>query len=123
MGVQVISRDGQPEYAVLPWAEYQRLLAAAAAGPFEASHAGDMAVDQHSVADPATAAAQVPPPAFARLRELREAQGLPLESLARAVGISPSYLSMIETGERQPDAAIRRSLAWELGVPAWSDAS
>ncbi|AIS16939.1 helix-turn-helix domain-containing protein [Pseudomonas rhizosphaerae] len=123
MGVQVISRDGQPEYAVLPWAEYQRLLAAAAADPFEASRAGHMAVDQQSVADPATAAAQVPPPAFARLRELREAQGLPLESLARAVGISPSYLSMIETGERQPDAAIRRSLAWELGVPAWSDAS
>jgi hypothetical protein len=26
-------------------------------------------------------------------------------------------------GEREPDAAIRRSLAWELGVPGWEEAS
>jgi len=30
-----------------------------------------------------------------------------------------SYLELIENGTRQPDAAIRRSLAWELGVPGW----
>ena len=29
MNVQVIERDGQPEYAVLPWAQYQALLQAA----------------------------------------------------------------------------------------------
>ncbi|MBF2969440.1 XRE family transcriptional regulator, partial [Pseudomonas aeruginosa] len=29
MNVQVITRDGEAEYAVLPWAEYQALLAAA----------------------------------------------------------------------------------------------
>jgi len=43
--------------------------------------------------------------------------------LARTVGISPSYLGLIESGERQPDAAIRRSLAWELGVAGWRDES
>ncbi|MCY1420005.1 hypothetical protein D9M71_356120 [compost metagenome] len=53
---------------------------------------------------------------------MREAKGLALEALARTVGISPSYLAMIESGERVPDAAIRRSLAWELGVPGWRDA-
>jgi hypothetical protein len=26
MSVQVIMRDGKPEYAVLPWEEYQALL-------------------------------------------------------------------------------------------------
>ncbi|AZC27960.1 Transcriptional regulator, Cro/CI family [Pseudomonas sessilinigenes] len=41
--------------------------------------------------------------------------------MARKVGISPSYLALIESGERQPDAAIRRSLAWELTVPGWRD--
>ncbi|CAI3787622.1 hypothetical protein AHFPHNDE_01291 [Pseudomonas sp. MM227] len=120
MGVQVISRDGQPEYAVVPWDEYQRLIAAAAVNPVGAS--ADVAASQPA-ADPVGAAPLAPPPGFERLRELREAQGLPLESLARAVGISPSYLSMIETGEREPDAAIRRSLAWELGVPGWSTRS
>lgn len=120
MGVQVISRDGQPEYAVVPWAEYQRLLAAAAGTPVSAS--ADVVTNAQSAADPVGAAA-APPPSFERLRELREARGVPLESLARAVGISPSYLSMIETGEREPDAAIRRSLAWELGVPGWSSST
>lgn len=122
MGVQVISRDGEPEYAVLPWTEYQRLLAAASAG----------ASVPHTAAIPGTTRATdtvqgaVEPeslPGFDRLRELREARDLPAEKLARAVGISPSYLSMIETGEREPDAAIRRSLAWELGVPGWSSGS
>ena len=57
------------------------------------------------------------------LRDLREGKGLALEVLARTVGISPSYLGMIETGERLPDLAIRRSLAWELGVAGWREAS
>jgi DNA-binding XRE family transcriptional regulator len=126
MGVQVISRDGEPEYAVLPWTEYQRLLAAASAG------ASVPPGEPHTAAIPGTTRAidtvlgAVEPeslPGFDRLRELREARDLPAEKLARAVGISPSYLSMIETGEREPDAAIRRSLAWELGVPGWSSSS
>lgn len=58
---------------------------------------------------------------LAHLRNLREAKGLAIEALARTVGISPSYLGLIESGERQPDAAIRRSLAWELGIAGWRD--
>jgi transcriptional regulator with XRE-family HTH domain len=54
---------------------------------------------------------------------LREAKGLALDTLARTVGISPSYLSMIERGERTPDSAISRSLGWELGITGWRDAS
>lgn len=36
MGIQVISRDGQPEYAVVPWEQYQALLKAAGQAPAEA---------------------------------------------------------------------------------------
>ena len=61
------------------------------------------------------------PASLAQLRSLREAKGLAIETLARTVGISPSYLGLIESGERQPDAAIRRSLAWELGIAGWRD--
>lgn len=113
MGIQVISRDGQPEYAVVPWDQYQALLAAA--GQSEAGTSEPAAVP--------VVAAEAQLPGFERLRQLREAKGLAADTLARAVGISPSYLGMIESGERQPDAAIRRSLAWELGVPGWRDAS
>jgi DNA-binding XRE family transcriptional regulator len=112
MGIQVISRDGQPEYAVVPWAEYQALMAAA----------GQVTPVPEPTA-PGMAASEVVQPAFAELARLREAKGLEATTLARAVGISPAYLAMIESGERDPDAAIKRSLAWELGVPGWRAAS
>ena len=111
MDIQIISRDGEPEYAVLQWAQYQALLTAA------------------GLQQPATPSAQIPPLAteqdlrpLEQLRSLREAKGLAIETLARTVGISPSYLGLIESGERQPDAAICRSLAWELGIAGWRDA-
>ncbi|MBF8731493.1 MULTISPECIES: helix-turn-helix domain-containing protein [Pseudomonas] len=111
MGIQVISRDGQPEYAVVPWEQYQALLKAAGQAPA-------------SVESKATAAAEAPSLAsLSELTRLREAKGLAPEQLARSVGISPAYLGMIESGERQPDAAILRSLAWHLGIAGWSEPS
>lgn len=101
MSVQVIQRDGAPEYAVLPWAEYQALLQAAG---------------QVSAAPPQVASSR---PRLEQLTALREAKGLSPEQLARSVGISPHYLAMIESAERQPDAAILRALAWHLGVEGW----
>jgi len=113
MGIQVISRDGQPEYAVVPWEQYQALLEAAGQ-PAEAAAAATI------TETPSTPASL---PALSELAVLREGKGLAAEQLARKVGISPVYLAMIESGERLPDAAIRRSLAWELGLPGWSDPS
>lgn len=114
MGIQVISRDGQPEYAVVPWEHYQALLKAAGQ-PSEAIPAA--ATTTEAPAIPASL------PALSELAVLREGKGLAIEQLARSVGISPVYLGLIESGEREPDAAIRRSLAWELGIPGWSEPS
>ncbi|MBD7978859.1 MULTISPECIES: helix-turn-helix domain-containing protein [Pseudomonas] len=108
MNVQVITRDGEPEYAVLPWADYQTLLQAAGHTPLAAA---EPQADQRSA---------VP---FSRLSELREKQGMSLEELGRSVGISPSYLELIERGVREPDTAIRRSLARVLGVAGWEASS
>ncbi|MDH4564362.1 MULTISPECIES: helix-turn-helix transcriptional regulator [unclassified Pseudomonas] len=104
MSVQVIMRDGQAEYAVLPWAEYQALLRAAGQGTTE------------TAAEPTRTA-------LGQLKSLREAQGQSLEQLARAVGISPHYLGLIESGEREPDEAIKRGLARVLGVSGWESGS
>lgn len=105
MDVQVIMRDGEAEYAILPWPEYQALLQAA----------GRSAVAQVAAVPAPTTAM----PKLTELSALREGKELSLEELARAVGISPHYLAMIESGERQPDAAIRRALAWTLGISGW----
>ena len=113
MDIQIIARDGEPEYAVLPWAQYQALLKAAG-------------INEQPVPDAPLRQAASPDqilPGLDQLRSLREGKGIAIEALARTVGISPSYLAMIESGERQPDAAIRRSLAWELTVPGWRDES
>lgn len=103
MNVQVIERDGQPEYAVLAWAEYLQLLA----------EAGRRQPESRAAAEPAAG------PVFelARLAEWREARGLSQEQLARAVGISLHYLGMIERGERQPDQAIGRALERHFARP------
>ena len=106
MNVQVIVRDGSPEYAVLPWEEYQALLNAVGAQPSAAK-------DNSPV--------QAQKPALTQLSTLRAAQGMSQEALARSVGISPAYLGLIEAGEREPDTAIRRALARALGVSGWED--
>jgi DNA-binding transcriptional regulator YiaG len=111
MGIQVISRDGQPEYAVVPWEQYQALLKAAGQAPAEVASEGQ------------SVAASAPLPAFSEVAHIRQAKGIAPEQLARNVGVSPAYLAMIESGERQPDAAIRRALAWHLGVAGWSEPS
>ena len=113
MDIQIITREGEPEYAVLPWAQYQALLKAAGVK--------EQASPQATKLQAATPDAILP--GLDQLRSLREGKGIAIEALARTVGISPSYLAMIESGERQPDAAIRRSLAWELTVPGWRDES
>ncbi|MBF7729784.1 helix-turn-helix domain-containing protein [Pseudomonas sp. N040] len=105
MNVQVIMREGQPEYAVLPWAEYQALLQAATgrAGVVEGApreSPGELA-------------------RLAQLTALRESRSMSREDLARAVGISPHYLALFESGERRPDGAIARALARALGVAGW----
>ena len=113
MDIQIIARDGEPEYAVLPWAQYQALLKAA----------GIEQQPPREAPQPRSATPDAILPGIDQLRSLREGKGIAIEALARTVGISPSYLAMIESGERLPDAAIRRSLAWELTVPGWRDES
>ncbi|MFA7895124.1 helix-turn-helix domain-containing protein [Pseudomonas putida] len=113
MDIQVISRDGQPEYAVVPWEDYQALLKAAGQAPANTPV-------ESPVEETASHAAL---PAFSEVGAIRRDKGIAAEHLARNVGVSPAYLAMIESGERQPDAAIRRALAWHLGVPGWSEAS
>ncbi|MFJ7883435.1 multiprotein-bridging factor 1 family protein [Pseudomonas sp. NPDC096917] len=119
MDLQIIKRNGEPEYAVLSWESYQALLKAAGLNAQAAVlTATPTPESERQQPEPVHAL-----PGLDQLRGLREDKGLALEVLARTVGISPSYLAMIETGERLPDLAIRRSLAWELGVAGWREAS
>ena len=105
MNVQVIMREGQPEYAVLPWQEYQALLQAAA--------------KRGEATPPAKSALQPELVKLSQLSTLRQSRGISQEDLARSVGISPHYLAMIEKGERVAEGPIARGLAQALGVAGW----
>ena len=52
----------------------------------------------------------------ARLREMRAERGWTQDELARRAGLSKSYLSRIEDGERQPSLASLLSLAQAHGI-------
>jgi len=52
----------------------------------------------------------------ARVRELRDAQGLSLDALANRSGVSRSMISLIERGESSPTAVVLDKLAVGLGV-------
>lgn len=112
MDIQIITREGEPEYAVLPWAQYQALLTAG--------------INQQPAPDTPARQGHIIQTRFFQVwinYLVARRKGIAIEALARTVGISPSYLALIESGERLPDAAIRRSLAWELTVPGWRDES
>ena len=102
MNVQVIARDGKAEYAVLPWDEYQQLLK-------DAGRDKPAAVEQPTLAN------------LRELKALREQVALTVEAVAREAGISPHYLQMIESGEREVSGVLKRTLARALGVSGWQD--
>jgi transcriptional regulator with XRE-family HTH domain len=52
-----------------------------------------------------------------RVRELRAARDLSLETLADASGVSRSMISLVERGESSPTAVVLEKLARGLGVP------
>ncbi len=103
MSVQIIMRDGVPEYAVLPWDDYQRLVG----------------TQGSSTALPAATQSPAALPRFGDLAVIREAKGLSQDALARSAGISPVYLNLIEMGERDPGEPIRRALARALEIEGW----
>ncbi|MBI2761270.1 MAG: helix-turn-helix domain-containing protein [Chloroflexi bacterium] len=63
-------------------------------------------------------------PAFGRLlRDLRVARGVSQRGLARAAGVTPAYVSLIEQGRRGPEPAVVRALAGALALSAAETAS
>ncbi len=100
--VQKIETPGGEALALLPWDEYQSLLEAAE------DRADLRAYDAAKARLEAGADEIIPAPYAKRLiagenpiRVYRELRRMPARALAKAAGISPSYLSQLETGKRK----------------------
>ncbi len=110
----IIERDGKPEYAVLEYSEYKRLVAAAEDG---ADIAALEALDADGTEE------DLPDEMVARLlagdnpiRVWREHRGMTGRRLAEAVEVQQSYISQIETGKREGTIDVLRRIATALGV-------
>ena len=117
MNAQMIVRNGKPEWAIIPYEEYLRLVE-------QAEMLQDIEdFDKVKMAVASGEEELVPSSViFAILdgenpiKVWREYRGLTQQQVAEAVGISSPYLSQIETGKRTGKAEILLSIAKVLNV-------
>ena len=116
MSVQIIEKNGRPEYAVIPYKEYQRLLT-------EAEMLQD--VRDYDEAKLAVANGEELIPSQVTyalldggnpLRVWREYRGLTQQQVAEAAGISKPYLSQLESGQRKGTTDVLQAVAKVLNV-------
>ncbi len=115
--IQLIERDGKPEWAVLPYDEYLELLEQAeelaAIRDFDAPKAElENGQDELIPSEVVNAILDGENP----IKVWREFRGLTQGQLADAAGISKPYLSQIETGKRKGSTDILSVLAKALNV-------
>ncbi|MCB2261849.1 MAG: helix-turn-helix domain-containing protein [Candidatus Thiosymbion ectosymbiont of Robbea hypermnestra] len=111
--VQIIERDGVPEYAVIPCEEYEEMARLS-------EQMRDIRAYDAAMAD---AGETVPHAVMQRLvngdsplRVWREHRAFTQAALAQRAGIDKTYLSQIETGRKQGSVAALAQLASALSV-------
>jgi len=118
MKAQIIEKNGRPEFAVIPYEDYQHYLEL-----LEDEADARVVAEFHEAY---TAGREFLVPAEIVRRELagessirlwREHRGLTQQELATRAGISKPYLSQIETGKRQGTIETLSAIARSLDVP------
>lgn len=114
MNVQVIEKNGQVEWAVIPIEEYQKLLEAREM--LADIRAYDAAKEQIEAGEELIPSAVV----YALLdgknpiRVWREYRGLTQQQLADRAGVSKPYLSQLESGKRRGGVEVLKKIAQAL---------
>lgn len=118
MKAQIIEKDGCPEFAVIPYADYEHFLEliedeadARAVAEFHADYAAGKAFLVPDDILSRELAGESP------VKLWRIQRSLTQQELAGRAGISKPYLSQIETGKRQGTVETLRAIARALGVP------
>jgi DNA-binding XRE family transcriptional regulator len=116
MSVQVIKKDGKPEWAVIPYQEYERLLRdAEMLQDIRAYDEAKKAVEEGEELVPSEVV-------YALLdgenpiRIWREYRGLTQRELAEVAEISVPYLSQLESGKRNGTTEVLSAIAKALDL-------
>ncbi len=115
--VQIIEKNGRPEWAVIPYADYRRLLELVADAQdvrdIESFHAAlDVGQEELIPAEVVDRILDGDSP----LRVWREYRGLTQQALADAAGVGKSYVSQIESGRKVGTVETLSRLARALEV-------
>lgn len=113
--VQVIEKDGKPDFYVVPADLWERVKDMVEAAEDAAAYAEAVANDDGFRIPHSVVTADLN--GITRLRAWREHRRLTLQALADAAGLSKPYVSQIEGGKRTGTAATIKKLAVALGVP------
>ena len=117
MSVQIIEKDGKPEWAVIPFSEYKKLQEALE----DAEDIKDIEESVQAIQEgkEMTVPGEV---TFAILdgvnsvRAWRKYKQIKMNALAEKVGISSAYLSQIENGKRNPTIDTLKAIAKKLKI-------
>jgi DNA-binding Xre family transcriptional regulator len=116
MNVQIIKKDGNPEWAVIPYKDFVRLVE-------EAEMLDDVRDYDKSVAAIKQGEELVPSEVVYAIldgenpiRVWREHRGFTLQELSEEAGISKPYMSQIETGKRTGTTDVLSAIAKALGL-------
>jgi DNA-binding XRE family transcriptional regulator len=116
MNVQVIEKNGQPEWAVLPYSSYLKLLEDAEMladiGDYDAAKAALAQGEELVPSEVVYAILDGGNP----IKVWREYRGLNQQQLAQAAGLSASYLSQIESGKRNGTTEALTAVAQALNL-------
>lgn len=117
MNVQIIEKDGKPEWAVIPYREYQKFRDAQEdAEDIKDIEANLKAIKEgHEITIPGEVTFAMLD-GISPIRAWRKYQKIKMNELARKVGISPAYLSQIENGKRNPTIDTLKAIAKELNL-------
>jgi DNA-binding XRE family transcriptional regulator len=115
--IQIIERNGKPEWAVLPYEEYLKLIEQAELlediRDFDEINAAIKRGEEELIpAEVVNAILDGKSP----IKVWREYRGLTQQQLADVVGISKPYLSQLETGKRTGTTEVLSTIAEALNV-------
>lgn len=117
MNVQIIQKNGKPEWAVIPFSDYEKL-----------QEALEDAQDIKDIEENLTAIQEGKEIAIpgeitfaildgiSLIRAWREHRQIKMNALAKRIGISASYLSQIENRKRNPTVDTLKAIAKELNI-------
>jgi DNA-binding XRE family transcriptional regulator len=117
MNVQIIEKNGKPEWAVIPFSDYKKLQEAL-------EDAEDIKeIEENLKAIQKGKEITVPGEVtfaildgISPIRAWREHRQIKMNELSKKVGISSAYLSQIENGKRNPTIDTLKAIAKELEI-------